>query len=57
MYPPRKRGETPPGNESAGPSGKEAVNAGATGKAVDNRKKGPAEAGMNGKGEKINALA
>ncbi len=57
VYPPRKRAEPPPGNESSGPSVKEAVNAGPTGKAVDNRRKGPVEAGMNGKGGKISALA
>lgn len=57
VYPVRKRGEAPPGNESTGPSVKEAVDAGAAGKAVDNKRKGPVETGMTGKGGKINALA
>lgn len=57
VYPPRKRAEAPPGNEATGPSGAAAVEAGPTGKAVDNTAKGPVEAGMDGKGGKINALA
>lgn len=57
VYPARKRGEPPPGNESTGPSVKEAVKAGAAGKAVDSKRKGPVEAGMTGKGGKINAQA
>ncbi len=57
VYPVRKKAEPPPGNESTGPTAGEAMEAGSKGRAVDNKRKGPAEAGMTGKGGKINAQA